>query len=78
MIEKNYSIFINTKIQNRVVNITNCTLDEAVSIAIVFFDKFSTRVGDYVSVINFVSEISDYKVQRTIILKEGLKVEIQL
>lgn len=70
MIEKNHSIFIDTKIQNRVVNIENCTLDEAVSIAIVFFDKFSTHVGDYVCV------ISDSIVQRTIILKEGLKVEI--
>ena len=71
-----YTIFINTAIENKCVNIDNCTLDEVVSVAIVFFDKFSTHKGDFVQIIKHNHNLRLTNAIRKIELKEGLKVEI--
>ena len=71
-----YTIFINTVIQNKCVNIDNCTIDEAVSVAIVFFDKFATHKNDYVSLLKHNHNYHITECVRKISLTEGLRVEI--
>ena len=76
MEDTSYTIFINTVIQNKCVNIDNCTIDEAVSVAIVFFDKFATHKYDYVNVLQHNHNYAVTRCVRKIALTEGLKVEI--
>lgn len=84
----NYNIHICTSIEQRSVGLGNTTIDEAVSVGIVFFDKFATKIGDYVIIAKIVfPKPSGDKFQplfpkqifvRKITLKEGLKVEVEV
>ena len=79
MESNSYEILILTKHHNRTVKIENVTLDEAVSTAIVFFDKFSNFIGDMVLLAMTSyndSKLHTAKMVRKIELKVGLKVEI--
>ena len=76
-----YDIIVITRVQFRTVHIENVTLDEAVSTAIIFFDKFSTVPGDTVllALTCFNSaKLTTSKTVRKITLKEGLKIEITI
>lgn len=75
MLTEDYKIHIVTKREMRTVRIENITPDEAISIGIVFFDKFANFIDDCVLVMQKCGYGYD-KLIRTIKLKEGLKVEI--
>lgn len=74
MLTKNFVIYVITKRENRVVHLSCATEDEAVSVGIVFFDKFANFIGDNVTVA--IEMGYGYSNIRKIELKEGLKVEI--
>lgn len=73
MITKNYKIYVITKRESRCVRLSCATEDEAISVGIVFFDKFANFIGDCVIVSIEIGY--DSKSIRKIELKEGLKVE---
>lgn len=77
MITKNFVIYVMTKRENRVVHLSCATEDEAVSVGIVFFDKFANFIGDNVTVAIDMGYGYSNTI-RKIELKEGLKVEITL
>jgi len=75
MITKNYKIYVMTKRESRNVTLSCATEDEAVSVGIVFFDKYANFIGDCVVVA--IERGYGYSLSiRKIELKEGLKVEI--
>lgn len=74
MITKNYKIYVMTKRESRNVGLSCATEDEAVSVGIVFFDKFANFIGDCV-VVAIESGYGYSHSIRKIELKEGLKVE---
>lgn len=75
MITKNYKIYVMTKRESRNVRLSCATEDEAISVGIVFFDKFANFIGDCV-VIAIESGYGYSQSIRKIELKEGLKIEI--
>jgi len=75
MITQNYKIYIMTKRESRNVRLSSVTEDEAVSVGIVFFDKFANFIGDCV-VVAIENGYGYSHSIRKIELKEGLKVEI--
>lgn len=77
MITKNYKIYVMTKRESRNVSLSRATEDEAVSVGIVYFDKFANFIGDCV-VVAIESGYGYSHSIRKIELKEGLKVEITI
>lgn len=75
MITKNYKIYVMTKLESRNVRLSCATEDEAISVGIVFFDKFANFIGDCV-VVAIESGYGYSKSIRKIELEEGLKIEI--
>ena len=75
MLTEDYKIHIVTFREKRTIHIENITEDEAVSMGIVFFDKYANFIDDCVLVMQTCGYSYD-KLIRTIKLKEGLKVEI--
>lgn len=75
MITQNYKIYVMTKRESRNVRLSCATEDEAVSVGIVFFDKFANFIGDCV-VVAIERGYGYSQSIRRIELKEGLKVEI--
>lgn len=75
MVTKNYKIYVMTKRESRNVTLSCVTEDEAVSVGIVFFDKFANFIGDCV-VVAIETGYGYSHTIRKIELKEGLKVEI--
>lgn len=75
----NYQINVVTCIEQRTIYIAQATIDEVVSIAKIYFDKYSRIPRDFVTVsIPKYTQYGTYssKVIRKIELKEGLKIEI--
>lgn len=75
MITQNYKIYVMTKRESRNITLSSATEDEAISVGIVFFDKFANFIGDSV-IVAIESGYAYSKAIRKIELKEGLKVEI--
>lgn len=75
MLTQNYKIYVMTKRESRNVSLSCATEDEAVSVGIVFFDKFANFIGDCVIVAIESGHGYPHNI-RKIELKEGLKVEI--
>lgn len=75
MLTQNYKIYVMTKRESRNVSLSCATEDEAVSVGIVFFDKFANFIGDCV-IVAIESGYGYPHSIRKIELKEGLKVEI--
>lgn len=75
MLTQNYEIYVRTKRESRNVSLSCATEDEAVSVGIVFFDKFANFIGDCVIVAIEIRYGYPHSI-RKIELKEGLKVEI--
>ena len=76
--EETYAIHIMTVREMRTVTVSGITLDEAVSIGMVFFDKFATSIADNVLVSLQINDnfIKEYCPKRMIMLTAGLKTEI--
>jgi hypothetical protein len=64
-----------TKRESRNITLSSATEDEAISVGIVFFDKFANFIGDLV-IVAIESGYGYSHTIRKIELKEGLKVEI--
>ena len=75
MITQNYKIYVMTKRESRNITLSSVTEDEAISVGIVFFDKFANFIGDSV-IVAIESGYAYSKAIRKIELNEGLKVEI--
>ena len=75
MVTQNYKIYVMTKRESRNVTLSSATEDEAISVGIVFFDKFANFIGDLV-IVAIERGYGYSHTIRKIELKEGLKVEI--
>lgn len=75
-------IVVTCELERRVVYLENSCVDEAISVGIIYFDKYAQKSGDCVFVGREETEISDKQVshtvkgERLIILGRNLNVEI--
>lgn len=75
--EGNYYIAINAQIARKTVYVENVTIDEAVSMAITLFDKFSTHIFDNVIIYRKVSDPVRAVPVRLFELREGNKIHVE-
>ena len=74
--EEEFGISISTGIEKRVCGLNNSTTDEAVAFAIVLFDKFAQKVGDFIKI--YVVCKDAWKPIRKITLEEGMKINVEV
>lgn len=76
--ESNYQVFFLSTHENRRCGLYEVTLDEAVSFAIIIFQKYARICGDQCLIYEYDGRTITARLVRTIILTTDNKMEVKL